>query len=287
MTPCRLCRRVDLPLRQSHYLPAALYRIILKPQQNPVVVSATTAISTSVQVVDGLLCDECEGRFNDGGEAWVTLKCWRDENTFPLRDDLLAAGAVSSDSDLTVFEAARIPTVRPDRLAYFAASVFWRGAAHSWTIQRKLTERLPFGPFEEAFRIHLLGGVWPNHAALQVYVGHGMEEFRNTTAAFPHRFYKKDFSIYAFTIPGLTFYLFLGHKLPEPIMRYCSARSPERFIFMNDEVDLANAQRNIVLFKDANKKGALAKRVFDPSTAAASPWPIDQVLKLLKQRGVR
>ena len=281
MKPCRLCRRTDLPLRQSHYLPAALYRIISKPQWNPVVVSATTAISTSEQVVNELLCDECERRFSDGGEAWVISKCWRDERIFPLREDLLAVGAVTSGPELSVFEAANIPTVRPDQLAYFAASVFWRGAAHNWTIQRKKVDRLPFGPFAEAFRLYLMGGPWPSHTALRVYVGQGMEEFRNTTVAFPHRSYKKEFSLYAFTIPGMTFYLFLGNGIPEPIARSCSARSPERYIFMSDETDLANAQHNIVLFKDAAKKGCACQARFDPSTAAASPWPVAEVVKLL------
>lgn len=285
--PCRLCGLSDLPLLDSHYLPAGLYRIAgsQSTNPNPVFVSASIAVSTSKQVSEHLLCERCEKRFNQGGETWVQANCWRDEKTFALRDNLLAAGAAIPNPEVTVFEGAKILTAEPRKLAYFAASVFWRGAAHRWTIQQKPADPLPLGPYTESLRNYLLGGEWPKRAALLVFVSAGMEQFRNVTIAFPHlRFRGDGFRLYAFTVPGLTFYLFLGGGIPSGIMHYCCASSPEGYILMSDETDVANAQVNIKLFETTRKVGSLAKATADPSVAP-SPWPAEELLKLIRRRG--
>jgi hypothetical protein len=284
--PCRLCRLSDLPLRESHYLPAGLYRIVsgLCTNPNPVLVSATVTVSTSKQVTAPLLCERCEKRFDQGGEDWILKNCWRDEETFPLRDNLLAAGAVPAE-ELAVFEAAKIAAVDPSKVSYFAASIFWRGAAHRWTIQQKPADPLPFGPFQEAFRKYLLGGEWPERAALLVFVGAGMDQFRNITVALPHRrFRQAGYRLYAFTIPGMTFYLFLGGDIPFGIRHYSCATSPEGYILMSDQTDIANVQLNVKLFETTRKVGMLATKSADP-TVAPSPWPAEEVLKRIRKRG--
>jgi hypothetical protein len=286
---CALCLAKQVPLMDSHYIPAGLYKVSRQPQQtnpNPILVSATTAVTTSKQASDYLLCAQCERRLNDGGEHWVISNVWRDPSTFPLRESLLAAGAVPSDPDFIVFEGATIPEVDTDKLCYFAASIFWRGAVHKWTIQNQENDRLPLGPYKEAFRLFLMGGNWPAHTALQVHVGNGMEEFRNGTTVFPYlRYHKSGFRQFCFTVPGITFFLFTGKTIPEPIRQFCSAQSSERYLFMVEEVDKGNAQRNIKLFKETKKVGSLAKRIAQPGTAAPSPWPASEVLKLLRETG--
>ena len=284
--PCRLCQLSDLPLRESHDLPAGLYRIAgsQSDNPNPVLVSASIAISTSKQVTAPLLCERCEKRFDQGGEDWILKNCWRDEQTFPLRDNLLAAGAVQAD-EIAVFEAAKIAAVDAPKISYFAASIFWRGAAHRWTIQQKPADPLPFGPYTESFRTYLLGGKWPERAALLVFVGAGMEQFRNVTVALPHRrFREAGFRLYAFTIPGVTFFLFLGGGIPFGIQHHCCASSPEAYVLMSDQTDMANAQVNIKLFETTRKVGSLAKKTADPSVVP-SPWPAEEVLKLIRKRG--
>ena len=284
--PCRLCGLSDLPLLDSHYFPAGLYRIAgsQSSNPNPVLVSASVAVSTSTQVKAHLLCERCEKRFDQGGEDWVLDNCWRDEKTFPLRDNLLAAGAVRAD-EIAVFEGAKIASVEPRRLAYFAASVFWRGAAHRWTIQQRQADPLPFGPYTDEFGKYLLGGEWPKRAALLVFVAAGMEQFRTVTVAFPHlRFRDPGFRLYAFTIPGLTFFLFLGGGIPFGITHYSCATSPEGYVLMSDQTDMANAQVNVKLFETTRKVGLLAKATADPSVAP-SPWPAEEVLKWIRKRG--
>ena len=116
-----------------------------------------------------LLCAKCEGRFNTGGETWVIPRLWHDEAKFPLRQALLGHGGLPfSTSEFSVFEAAKIATVRPEQLVYFAASIFWRAAVHDWQFHDRTTIRLKLGPYEEAFRRYLLGGRWPSNAILFV-----------------------------------------------------------------------------------------------------------------------
>jgi hypothetical protein len=281
---CPLCLAQNVPLLNSHYIPAALYKLSRGKTSNPVLVSADTALITSLQASDYLLCAACEERLNQGGERWVIGQAWRDESTFPLRNYLLATKAVHPNPEMLVFAGAEIAEIDTDQLRYFAASIFWRGAVHEWIIQKERHAALQLGPYKEEFRKFLMGGTWPKNTALQVHVSNGMEEFRNGTTVLPYlRYHKNGFRQFCFVIPGVTFFLFTGRTIPAPIRQFCSATSPERFLFITEEVDLGNAQRNITLFKDTRKVGALAKRLAEPDTAAPSPWPASEILKLLRQ----
>ena len=78
-------------------------------------------------------------------------------------------------------------------------------------------------------------------------------------------------------VPGVTYYLWLGKGIPYEIRRHCSIQSVQRYVFMVDEVDLGNVQRNLVVFQGAKKVGALATRT--PGPALPLPWPLHQVTK--------
>lgn len=43
--------------------------------EDPVLVKKSTAFVSSAQARAYLLCEECERRFNDGGEDWVLKNC--------------------------------------------------------------------------------------------------------------------------------------------------------------------------------------------------------------------
>src|SRR5262245_63849308 len=82
---CALCRR-QRELRDSHLLPAAIYKLLRDPQRpnpNPVMVTRKLAGTTSWQVKARLLCDECEQQFSRKGERYVLAQCAR-RNQFPL-----------------------------------------------------------------------------------------------------------------------------------------------------------------------------------------------------------
>jgi hypothetical protein len=277
---CGLCRKSNITLLDSHYIPAAIYKLHLSPQlknPHPIHVSDGKAFTSGKQASDHFLCANCEGLFNHGGESWVIPMLWRDEKTFPLRDALLAHGAVETTATYSAFEAAKIAAVDVPKLTYFAASIFWRGAAHTWHIGSQPQVRLSLGPYEEQLRQYLLGAAWPKNAALIVQVSAGMEALRNSSTAPPH-FMTTDgkFTFYRFTVPGINFFLWLGAALPEDIRKSCFASSNNHPVFMNDQIDMGNVRKNLLPLVKAKKVGALADMKLP---AWKSPWPISQLLE--------
>jgi hypothetical protein len=128
-------------LRDSHFISSGFYKLArdgTRANPNPVLVSESVSIVSSDQATDYLLCTECEGRFNAGGEDWILKNCWHSESEFMLRAALLATTpSPLSTPGFTIFEGVAAAANEPDKLAYFAASIFWRGAAHDWIFMRQ------------------------------------------------------------------------------------------------------------------------------------------------------
>ena len=262
---CRLCHNHDVDLRDSHFISSGFYKLArdgTRANPNPVLVSESVSIVSSDQATDYLLCAECEGRFNTGGEDWILKNCWHSESDFTLRAALLeTAPSPLSTPGFTIFEGVAAAANEPDKLAYFAASIFWRGAAHDWVFMRQKPKRLELGPYEEQLRSYLLGtGVFPEDAVLVVAISSGMERLRNMLITFPFlKSREPGFRQYRFSIPGITFQLFLGKSIPFALRRLCSVRPPERHILMTEDVDDLNMKDGASLIAKTRKAGALAK----------------------------
>jgi hypothetical protein len=260
---CRLCRTPNVELRDSHFMSAGFYKIARdesRSNPNPVLVSEDVTILSSEQAKDHLLCGDCEERFNKGGETWVLKNCWRSETEFSLRDALLVTTPSRfSTPGFTIFEGRSAAGVEPDRLAYFGASIFWRGAAHDWVFMRRNPKRLKFGPYEEPLRRFLLGNPFPNDAVMIVSVTSGMERLRNMLVVFPFlKNREPGFRQYRFTIPGITFQLFVGKGMPAALRRL-SIQEPERHMLMTADVDDLNMSDGAKLISKTRKVGALAR----------------------------
>ena len=260
---CRLCHNHDVDLRDSHFISAGFYKLArdgTRANPNPVLVSESVSIVSSEQATDYLLCTECEGRFNAGGEDWILNA--HSETDFTLRAALLeTTPSPLSTPGFTIFEGVAAAANEPDKLAYFAASIFWRGAAHDWIFMRQKPKRLELGPYEEQLRSYLLGtGVFPEDAVLVVAISSGMERLRNMLITFPFlKSREPGFRQYRFSIPGITFQLFLGKSIPFALRRLCSVRPPERHILMTEDVDDLNMKDGASLIAKTRKAGALAK----------------------------
>jgi hypothetical protein len=194
-------------LLDSHLIPAALYKIVRDERfkvAHPVHISTDVTVPSPRQVSDYLLCADCERRFEQGGETWVIRRCWQNTTTFPLRASLVNAQPIPTmEAGVAIYQGARVLDVDVDRLTYFAASVFWRAAAHQWSIHKQTLPQLKLGPYEEQLRQYLLGGSFPAAAVLAVFIGYGMEEMRNAVVTFPYLSGRdKGWRRYTFTIPG-------------------------------------------------------------------------------------
>jgi hypothetical protein len=273
-------------LLNSHLMPAALYKIVRDERfkvAHPVHVTRDVTVHSPRQVSDYLLCTDCEGRFEQGGETWVIPRCWRNNTTFPLRTSLMKAQPVPTvEAGVAIYEGARVLDVDVDQLAYFAASVFWRAAAHRWAIHKQTVPQLKLAAYEERLRQYLLGGSFPLDAVLAVFIGYGMEEMRNAIITFPYLSGRdKGWRRYTFTIPGVTFWLFVGRAIPREIQRLCCVRSPKRFLFSSDQVDKANAQMNRVVFAGSQAVGAHGGRPPTDEVEVQSPWSLAEVMKFV------
>src|SRR5437762_2873238 len=94
-TTCRLCTQ-SKPLCRSHLLPKALYKALRlggsDENPNPLIITQTptdaSAMATSRQAVQPLLCQTCENVLSAPGEKYALAQCLKLDGTFPLRDVL-------------------------------------------------------------------------------------------------------------------------------------------------------------------------------------------------------
>ncbi len=150
---CRLCLKAK-DLQNSHFIPQAFYRIVSRGANEQIEVTASTHISTSRQLTAHLLCDACEQRFHTLGEDWVLRNCWRSDGEFRLNATLRASTPLASNGSWAAYAA--VPGVDRERLAFFAASVFWRSTLRGWSRVTE-EENHDLGPYAEALRLFLLG----------------------------------------------------------------------------------------------------------------------------------
>ena len=141
---CGLCR-LNRQLRDSHLLPAATYKLAREAERrnpNPVVVTAEHAGTTSNQVSDYFLCPDCEDRFSRLGERHVMGQCARRGGRFALRERLVATLPLYASDKFTVLQVDTLLGATVNHYLYFAASVFWRAAAKTWTLNGRHLGRL-------------------------------------------------------------------------------------------------------------------------------------------------
>jgi hypothetical protein len=213
-------------------MPAAVYRTLrsrrVGSKPDPMTFGRGFAYQSSEQFVDYLLCEACEDRIRRRGEDWVLANCLRPGGAFPILEILRAAHPTWQDEDIRTYSAARITEIDSDSLIYFATSVFWRAAAHTWRIRRR-SVHIDLGPYEADFRAFLLGQVqFPQNAAIVVAVLERGGEF----AVSPWSRNDQGYHDHNFTIPGLTFMLYLGGRVPQECLEMSLAPSPERHIFI-------------------------------------------------------
>lgn len=149
----------------SHFMPAGLYPRNKKLQ----IATRAGAELDPEQIVDRLLCGDCEQRFNRHGEdevlRWLGPKAKRGKS--PLWTALQTATPVFREPDFAMYFASAFG-ISVDKFVYFVLSLVWRAAAHAWPLpDGTRTTRLELGEYYEPVRLYLLGDDgFPEHTYL-------------------------------------------------------------------------------------------------------------------------
>jgi hypothetical protein len=195
--------------------------------------SADGARQNSRQVSDYLLCRDCEHRFNVSGEHYV-MSLVKSKNGFPLLETLKASKATHPRlaEDMAGYSAADSPTIDRNKLAYFAASVFWRASVHTWTNDDGTSFRTRLGKYEEAFRQYLLGGEFPKQAVLTVFAC--SDKYSQETFFMPTFRRVEEHYGHGFVSRGIHFVMNVGKIISKEIRRFGMVGHDEQLILVTD-----------------------------------------------------
>ena len=83
-------------------------------------------IPTDRQTQDFLLCEDCEGVLNSGGERWILDKLATWERTFPLYDLLTKVPCLFDEDGMAVYLEVQNPEIEVEKLTHFALGLFWK-----------------------------------------------------------------------------------------------------------------------------------------------------------------
>lgn len=219
---CKLCLEIK-DLQDSHYLSKGIYKRLREKDEknpNPWLISSKTAFQTSRQLRSHLLCSDCEQRLSKKGENWVIGHCLQEDDCFPLASILaLRRPDVSSPNNPTkIYYASNIPEIDTLSLAYFAASIFWRGSIYGWNIDGSVPVKL--GPYKELLRQYLMGlNAFPRDCSLWTVIREGKEVSRLTFTPVSER--QGNFHVHKFPLPGIAFALLVSKNLPASFREKC------------------------------------------------------------------
>lgn len=216
---CALCQS-PAPLQLSHLIARGFYKYARTYEgeecETLVSVHGGMAQFDSRQISGYLLCRQCEGLFNDGGEKPVLKACDRSNPLKSIEDRVLALPRLDVLNGIEFYDASRLGPIR-GQLVYFAVSVVWR-----WSVGYELwpdhsSVRHPLGPYEGHLRRFLMGEEpLPSSVHVDVQVIHTYSNAGMLGTPFGQT--KGSPRAYTFWVPGIRFTVYIGKVLP-PVIR--------------------------------------------------------------------
>lgn len=221
---CALCQE-NRPLKDSHFLPQALYRLVRFGNSAKQVFTVTGYGSwkTDKQMAQALLCGECEQRFHRNGEDWVLRHVYRGTDVFRLLSALDSLTPFQRTQTAKVYAVDGVRGIDRSQLTYFAMSVFWRGAVSKWKLSGHALNEINFGPdYTKALQLYLLAKQpFPNNFALNIEVCDKAVPAAMLFITPSGTNNGKGFRSYSFMVPGIAFHLYVGQRIPLDIQDGC------------------------------------------------------------------
>jgi hypothetical protein len=226
---CALCLQ-EKPLLDSHFIPAAIYKNLIDPAgtiKNMIATNLSVASEESKQIKQPLLCQECEIRFQQGGESWVLGRRLMPNGTFLLRDLLRQTTPTGTRDGAVFFTLDGIASIEPEKLLYFAASIFWRAAVTDWETPLGHYSKIAIEPSTvEGLRRYLLGTEpFPAVASIVAIISAADDPADVTTlpGVAPEGTGYQQFD---WIMPGIGFTFLIGEKVPQAMRAISLSRSP-------------------------------------------------------------
>lgn len=241
-------------------MPQGLHKIVQDYGPHAIEIKGMTAMISSRQANAPLLCTDCEQRFQQRGENRIIKNCWRSPQEFLLLDTLDQAQTPWATSEVRVYDGRNVPGVDVNKIVYFAASVFWRGAAHLWNDPRDKAPgggpvNITFGEHLEPLRKFLMDeGPFPDLMYLSTWVENARDTRSNMHLVPPFMAFDQGHEIYRCFIPGLTFTLWIGADVGGAIKRTCTARTG--LLTVTSSESLRNSEIDLRV-RQSEKKGKL------------------------------
>ena len=248
---CKLCLQLR-ELKNSHFMQKALYRRFLKQSgESPLVMTPALVTSTSKQVRDFVFCGECERRFNVGGERYVMSQISDARKSFPLRDTLREQTPTPAGPFLQF--SGHMAGVDVNKLAYYAVSMVWRGAVHSWQSMAGQTTGLTVKSHMEEMRRYLLGET-PLPANIYVFVLVCLDLVSQVQALSPFPVGGVSEQRFELLVSGIFFQV--GIACPaDVISNVCCVHAPGNPIFVGDHGNASLDSLRVLLQKAEVTRG--------------------------------
>jgi hypothetical protein len=247
-------------------MPRALYDYCRGPAGNPVVANSQIIIESSRHVQHPLLCKDCEGILNAGGEDWMVPLFARYEGDFPFFDLLKAIGPEVSDNGYDGYAASKNPAIKAAKVIHFALGIIWKATVHSWE-KGKTAPLIDLGVYEKPVRDFLLGTTeFPERMAL--VLGVMRPPVKDIAFLAPYRTVEPSYHRFYFYTSGILWTLSVGKGVGDELRKTCFATNPGRPVLVGNFSDEVKFVFRTV-FRSA-KKARNVEKYLKPRKAAPS-----------------
>jgi hypothetical protein len=241
-------------LVRSHLMPAALYDYCRPPGGEPISFNTRLVIESSRQLQHHLLCRECEGILNKGGEEWILPLFARLNGSFPFHDLLIKMPPAVVDGDAKLYATAKNPEIDTAKLMHFAMGIFWKAAVHPWRGD-ETDPLVDLGAYGEPIRKYLRSeGPFP--AEMLLMIGVLPTPVKHIAFNAPYQGSSLKWRNFLFYVLGIEFTLLVGKVLTEGQLAASFTGNPERPVLL---VNFAPSVQDIAV--DVMKKAHKAKNV--------------------------
>lgn len=216
---CTLCLKAT-KLKNSHVMPQCMYKAAgraAEPFESDLIHVdhiRGTAVRTSRQLKQKMLCDSCEGKLSRLGEDYFARICFQGAGRFELREKLhgLAPDELVSGRKMWLESNAK-SVLNTTSIKYFVISILWRHSICSVGGSASQYKGMLGRTYEEQFRLYLAeGNKFPQNVQIISYIDDNAERASMISLPTCEKYSISGLPVktHSFTVPGVRFRVFVG-----------------------------------------------------------------------------